>query len=81
MTFSFPTMMKGIADSQGKLTALYASADKRLDAAKDVPTLAELGVKLDATSASVVATSRVLVGPPGMDKAIATAGRQPSPRP
>jgi tripartite-type tricarboxylate transporter receptor subunit TctC len=72
VTFSFPTMMKGVADSQGKLTALYVSADKRLDSAKDVPTLAELGVKLDASSASVVATSRVLVGPPNMDKAIKT---------
>jgi tripartite-type tricarboxylate transporter receptor subunit TctC len=70
VTFSFPTMMKGVTDSQGKLTALYVSADKRLDTAKDVPTLAELGFKLDASAASVVATSRVLVGPPGMDSGI-----------
>ena len=70
VTFSFPTMMKGVEDSQGKLTALFAASDKRLDVAKNVPTLSELGVKLDMSSASVIATSRVLVGPPNMDKTI-----------
>ena len=70
VTFSFPTMMKGVEDSQGKLTALFAASDKRLDVAKNVPTLSELGVKLDMSSASVIATSRVLVGPPNMDPAI-----------
>lgn len=70
VTFSFPTMMKGVADSQGKLTALYASADQRLEQAKDVPTLKELGFTIDAKTAAVVTTSRVLAGPPNMDKAI-----------
>ncbi len=72
VTFSFPTMMKGVADSQGKLTALYASSEKRLEQAKDVPTLIELGFKIDPKVAAVVTTSRVLVGPPSMDKKIVT---------
>jgi tripartite-type tricarboxylate transporter receptor subunit TctC len=69
VTFSWPTMWKGVNDSQGKLTALFVASKGRLDVAKDVPTLTELGVTLDATQSSVLATSRLVVAPPGLDKA------------
>ena len=67
VTFSWPTMSKGVRDSSGKLSALFVASKSRLPAVKDVPTLGELGVQLSPTAASVLATSRVVVGPAKLD--------------
>jgi tripartite-type tricarboxylate transporter receptor subunit TctC len=70
LVFSWPSMLKGINDSGGKLKPAFVVNKTRLDAVKDVQTLEEQGVKPDDAAYSVVATSRIFVGPAGMDKAI-----------
>jgi len=70
VTFSWPTMSKGVRDSSGKLSALFVASKSRIPAVKDVPTLGELGVQLTPTAASVLATSRVVVGPAKLDPSL-----------
>jgi tripartite-type tricarboxylate transporter receptor subunit TctC len=70
LDLSWPTMSKGVRDSEGKISALFVTSKSRVSALKDVPTLGELGVQLTSTSASVLAASRVVVGPKGLDKSV-----------
>jgi tripartite-type tricarboxylate transporter receptor subunit TctC len=70
VTFSWPTMAKGVRDSSGKVSALFVASKNRIPAVKDVPTLAELGVQLTPTAASVLATSRVVVAPTKLDQSL-----------
>ncbi len=67
---SWPTMSKGVRDSKGKISSLFVASKSRLSALKDVPTLGELGVQLTSTSASVLATTRLVAGPKGLDKSV-----------
>jgi tripartite-type tricarboxylate transporter receptor subunit TctC len=64
-------MLKGVKDSQGKLVSVFQVSKSRLPSMQDVPTLAEAGVQGDDKLYSVVATSRVIVAPKGVDKGIA----------
>ena len=70
VTFSWPTMSKGVRDSGGKLSGLFVASKSRIPAVKDVPTLGELGVQLSPTASSVLATSRVVVGPAKLDESL-----------
>jgi tripartite-type tricarboxylate transporter receptor subunit TctC len=70
VTFSWPTMSKGVRDSAGKLSGLFVASKSRIPAVKDVPTLGELGVQLSPTASSVLATSRVVVGPAKLDESL-----------
>lgn len=70
LVFSWPTMIKGVRDSQGKLNSLFVLNKSRLPSLPDVPTLAELGVRAEPGVYAVVATSRIIAAPAGVDKAI-----------
>lgn len=70
LVFSWPTMIKGVRDSQGKMNCLFVPNQSRLPSLPDVPTLAELGVRAEPGVYAVVATSRIIVAPAGVDKAI-----------
>lgn len=70
VTFSWPTMAKGVRDSSGKLSALFVASRNRIPDVRDVSTLGELGVQLTATASSVLATSRVVVGPAKLDQSV-----------
>ncbi len=72
LVFSWPSMIKGINDSGGKLKPAFVVNKTRLTSLKDVPTLEEQGVKPDDAAYSVVATSRIIAAPAGLDKAIVT---------
>ena len=70
LVFSWPTMIKGVRDSQGKMNSLFVPSKSRLPSLPDVPTLSELGVQAEPGVYAVVATSRIIVAPAGVDKAI-----------
>ena len=46
--FSWPTAIKGVRDSQGKLTSLFVVSKTRVPSIPEVPTLAEFGVQAEA---------------------------------
>jgi tripartite-type tricarboxylate transporter receptor subunit TctC len=65
--FSLPTAIKGVRDSQNKVVPLFVVSKARVSSIPDVPTLAELGVKVEAGVYAVGAVSRVLAAPAGLD--------------
>ncbi len=71
VVFSWPTMIKGVRDSKGALQSAFVFSKSRLAALSDVPTIEEQGVKPEEGAYAVVATSRILVAPAGVDKSIA----------
>ncbi len=71
VVFSWPTMIKGVRDSKGALQSAFVVSKARLPALADVPTLEEQGVKPEEGAYAVVGTSRMIVGPAGIDKAVA----------
>ncbi len=70
LVLSWPSMLKGVRDSKGALQSAFVISKARLPALPDVPTIEELGVKPEEGVYAVMATSRMLVGPAGMDKGI-----------
>ncbi len=70
VVFSWPTMIKGVRDSKGALQSAFVVSKSRLSALQDVPTLEELGIKPEEGVYAVVGTSRMIVGPAGIDKAV-----------
>lgn len=70
LVFSWPTMIKGVRNSQGKMNSLFVLNKSRLLSLPDVPTLAELGVQAESGVYAVVGTSRIIVAPAGVDKGI-----------
>lgn len=70
VVLSWPSMIKGVRDSQGKMNSLFVLNKSRLPSLPDVPTLAELGVRVEPAVYAVVATSRIIAAPAGVDKAI-----------
>jgi tripartite-type tricarboxylate transporter receptor subunit TctC len=67
---SWPTGIKGVRDSGGKMISLFVVKETRVPSLADVPTLAELGVQPDSGVYAVGTVSRALVGPPGLDAAV-----------
>ncbi len=72
VVLSWPTMLKGVRDSKGALKSVFVVNKTRLPALPDVPTLEEMGIKPEPSVYAVLATSRMIVAPAGMDKAIQT---------
>lgn len=70
VVFSWPTMLKGVRDSEGKISALCVTSKSRISALKDVPTMGEIGIKVPSTYEPVLVTSRVVFGPKGLDKSV-----------
>jgi tripartite-type tricarboxylate transporter receptor subunit TctC len=52
------------------MNSLFVPNKSRLPSLPDVPTLSELGVRAEPGVYAVVATSRIIVAPAGVDKAI-----------
>jgi tripartite-type tricarboxylate transporter receptor subunit TctC len=67
---SWPTGIKGVRDSGGKMVSLFVVKETRVPSLADVPTLAELGVQPDSGVYAVGTVSRVLVAPRGLDAAV-----------
>jgi len=65
--FSWPTAVKGVRDSQGKMVSLFVVNKTRLPSIPEVPTLTELGTEAEAGVYAVGAVSRVIAGPAGLD--------------
>jgi len=65
--FSWPTALKSVRDSQGKLASLFVASTARLASMPEVPTLAELGIEAEAGVYAVSAVSRVIAAPSGID--------------
>jgi tripartite-type tricarboxylate transporter receptor subunit TctC len=65
--FSWPTAIKGVRDSQGKLASLFVVSKTRVPSIPEVPTLAEFGVEAEDGVYAVTGVSRVMVAPPGLD--------------
>jgi tripartite-type tricarboxylate transporter receptor subunit TctC len=61
--FVWTSLIKQVNSSEGKLKAVFLAADKRDPHIPDVPTSAELGIKLEG---SVLGAAHILAGPPGM---------------
>jgi tripartite-type tricarboxylate transporter receptor subunit TctC len=61
--FTWPSLIKQVNASEGKLVPLFLGADKRDSHLPNIPSSAELGVKLDG---SVLGAAHILSGPPGM---------------
>jgi tripartite-type tricarboxylate transporter receptor subunit TctC len=70
IVFSWPTAIKGVRDSQGKLTSLFVVNHTRIPSIAEVPTLAELGVEAEAGVYAVTAVSRVMAAPAGLDSKV-----------
>jgi tripartite-type tricarboxylate transporter receptor subunit TctC len=68
--FSWPTAIKGVRDSQGKLTSLFVVSKTRVPSIKEVPTLAEFGVDAEAGVYAVTGVSRVMAAPAGLDSKV-----------
>jgi tripartite-type tricarboxylate transporter receptor subunit TctC len=65
--FSWPTTIKGVRDSQGKLTSLFVVSKTRVSSIPEVPALAEFGVDAAAGVYAVTGVSRVMAAPAGLD--------------
>ena len=65
--FSWPTSIKGVRDSQGKMVSLFVVNKTRLPSISEVPALAELGVEAEAGVYAVGAVSRVIAAPAGLE--------------
>lgn len=64
MVFStYPTLLKNIQASPDKLVPLFNGFDQRTKELPDVPTVKELGAKVDA---ALLGVDRVVAGPPGI---------------
>jgi tripartite-type tricarboxylate transporter receptor subunit TctC len=61
--FTWPSLIKQVNASEGKLVPLFLGADARDSHLPNIPSSAELGVKLDGT---VLGAAHILSGPPGM---------------
>jgi tripartite-type tricarboxylate transporter receptor subunit TctC len=68
--FSWPTAIKGVRDSQGKLTSLFVVSKTRVPSISEVPTLAEFGVEAEEGVYAVTGVSRVMVAPAGLDSKV-----------
>ena len=68
--FSWPTAIKGVRDSQGKLNSLFVVSRTRIPSIPEVRTLAEFGVEAGAGVYAVTGVSRVMVAPAGLDRKI-----------
>jgi tripartite-type tricarboxylate transporter receptor subunit TctC len=67
---SWPTAIKSVRDSQGKIISLFLVNPTRLPSIPEVPTLGELGVEAEAGVYAVGAVSRVIAGPAGLNPKI-----------
>ncbi len=65
--FSWPTAIKAVRDSQGKLASLFVVSKTRLASIPETPTLAELGIEAGSGVYAVGAVSRVIAAPAGLD--------------
>jgi tripartite-type tricarboxylate transporter receptor subunit TctC len=63
----WPTAIKGVRESDGKLASLFVVSDARPASIPEVPTIAESGVSPDPDLYAVTGITRVLAAPPGVD--------------
>jgi tripartite-type tricarboxylate transporter receptor subunit TctC len=68
--FSWPTAIKSVRDSQGKMASLFVVSKARLASIPEVHTLAELGIEAEAGVYAVGAVSRVIAAPAGLDASV-----------
>jgi tripartite-type tricarboxylate transporter receptor subunit TctC len=67
---TFATMWKAVADQQGKIIPVMVASQKRLPQAPDVPTPAELGLKLSDGDLATAGGQYVIVAPPNLPSGI-----------
>jgi tripartite-type tricarboxylate transporter receptor subunit TctC len=63
---SWPSAIKGVRDSEGKMIPLFVVSEERVSSLADVPTLAEMGVEPDPAFYAVGSVSRALAAPRGL---------------
>jgi tripartite-type tricarboxylate transporter receptor subunit TctC len=60
---TFPTLLKNLQSSDGKLAGLFVCSDQRRPETPDVPTVKELGATVDA---ALLGVDRLIAAPPGV---------------